>query len=179
MVAGGKHRAPRSTITPTKPCSATIYRRTKRRLGCSLKLSLCKGNLVPSRKQTTHKLPGTKGGLFCPKRVPRPLPEQHSSYSHRQHHIGCLCKQRKGMKLGTSVENPDLVYHQTGYSKSPTHSRPAECGGRQAIHIRPDNSNSGLSFQRSPRQHVRGGTNLFATRFNNKLAQFVSQVPDP
>ena len=36
------------------------------------------------------------------------------------------------------VENPDLVYHKTGYPQSPTHSRLAECGSRQAIKARPD-----------------------------------------
>ena len=76
MVAGGMQCAPRSTIIPTKTCSADIYRRIKRRLGCLFK------------DHTAHKLPGTKGGLFGPKGVPKPLPEQHSSYSHRQHHSG-------------------------------------------------------------------------------------------
>ena len=44
----------------------------------------------PGLLQATHKLPGSKGGIFGPKRVPRPLPEQRSSYSHRQHNSGCL-----------------------------------------------------------------------------------------
>ena len=96
MVAGGKQFAQRSTITPIDTCSAIVYRHIKRRLGCSLKRSHCKENLVPSRKQATHKLPGTKGGVSGPKRVPRPLPEQHSSDSDRQHHSGCLHKQKGG-----------------------------------------------------------------------------------
>ena len=37
VVAGGKQCASRSTITPSKTCSADIYRRIKRRVGCSLK----------------------------------------------------------------------------------------------------------------------------------------------
>ena len=37
VVAGGKQCASRSTITPTKTCSADIYRRIKRRVGHSLK----------------------------------------------------------------------------------------------------------------------------------------------
>ena len=149
MVAGGKQCAPKSTIIPTKTGSAIVYRHIKRRLGRSLKRSHCKGNLVPSRKQATHKLPGTKGGLLFPKRVPRPLPEQHSSYNHRQHHSGCLYKQKRGDEVGPSVcpsvKNPDLVYQQTGYSQSPTHSRPAEYGSRQTIQGRPDNSNRVVS----------------------------------
>ena len=36
VVAGGKQCSSRSTITPTKTCSADIYRRIKRRVGCSL-----------------------------------------------------------------------------------------------------------------------------------------------
>ena len=55
MVAGGKQCATRSTITPTKTCSADIYRHIKRRVGRSLKRTHCKGNLVPSRKQVTYK----------------------------------------------------------------------------------------------------------------------------
>ena len=35
-----------------------------------------------------------------------------------------------------SVENPDLVYQQTGNSQSSTHPRPAECDSRQAIQAR-------------------------------------------
>ena len=42
---------------PSKTCSAIVYRCIKRRLGRSLKQSHCKGNLVPARKQATHKLP--------------------------------------------------------------------------------------------------------------------------
>ena len=74
LVAGGKQCASRSTITPTKTCSADIYRRIKRRVGGgSLKRAHCKGNLVPSRKQVAYKPLGSKGGLSGPKRVPRPL----------------------------------------------------------------------------------------------------------
>ena len=54
MVAGAKQCAHRSTITPTKSCSANLYRRIKRRVGRSLKQVHSKGRLVPSRKQTTH-----------------------------------------------------------------------------------------------------------------------------
>ena len=88
VVAGGKQCASRSTITPSKTCSADIYRCIKRRVGRSLKRKHCKGNLVPSIKQVTHKPLGTKGGLSGPKRVPRPLFKQHSPGSHRQHNSG-------------------------------------------------------------------------------------------
>ena len=40
-----------------------------------------------------------------------------------------------------TVENLDLVYQETSDSQSPTHSKPAECGSRQAIQARPDHPN--------------------------------------
>ena len=82
-----------------------------------------------------------------------------------------------------SVENPDLVYQQTGYSQSPTHSRPAECGSRQTIQAKPDNSNIVVSPSRSLPGNVQqvapASNRPLAMRSNNKLAKFVSPVPDP
>ena len=43
MVARIRQGTHRSTITPNKTCSANIYRRIKRRVGCSLKQGHCKG----------------------------------------------------------------------------------------------------------------------------------------
>ena len=40
-----------------------------------------------------------------------------------------------------SLENPDLVLQETGISQALTHSRPAECGSRQSIQVRPDHPN--------------------------------------
>ena len=56
-----------------------------------------------------------------------------------------------------SVENPYLVYQQTGYSQSLTHPIPAECGSRQAIQARPDHSNR---IQRFSKQYETGGTSI-------------------
>ena len=127
VVAGGKQCASRSTITPTKTCSADIYRRIKRRVGCSLKRTHCKGNLVTSRKQVAHKSLGTKGGLSGPKRVPRPLFKQHSPSSHGQHNSGCLYQQRRGDEVGLTVcltvENPVLVHQETDNSQGTSHPR--------------------------------------------------------
>ena len=46
------------------------------------------------------------------------------------------------------MENFDLVYQKTSDSQSPTHSRPAECGSRQAIQARPDHPNGVVSPSR-------------------------------
>ena len=41
--------------------------------------------------------------------------------------------------------NLDLVHQKSSNSQSPTHSRPAECGSRQAIQARPDHPNRVVS----------------------------------
>ena len=110
VVAGGKECAFRSTITPTKTCSADIYRCIKIRVGCSLKRTHCKGNLVHSRKQVAHKSLGTKDGLSGPKRVPRPL-FKHSPGSHRQHNSGCLYQQRGGDEMRLPFHSRKQVAH--------------------------------------------------------------------
>ena len=56
----------------------------------------CKGNLVPSRKQTACKISGTKGDLSGPKEVPRPLLEPYSAHSCKQHHSGCYINKEGG-----------------------------------------------------------------------------------
>ena len=81
-----------------------------------------------------------------------------------------------------AVENPDLGFQETGDSQGPTHPRPAECGSRQAIQARPDHPGRVVTPSRGflvNIQHVAPTSDLFATRFNNKLAQFVPLVPDP
>ena len=103
VVAGGKQCATRSTITPTKTCSANIYRRIKRRVGRSLRRAHCKGNLVPSREQAAHKPLRAKSSVSSSKRVSNPLLQQDSTDSYRQHNSGCLYQQRGGDEVGITV----------------------------------------------------------------------------
>ena len=187
VVAGGKQCASRSTITPITTCSADIYRRIKRRVGRSLKRTHCKGNLVPSRKQVAYKPLGTKGGLSGPKRVPRPLFKQHSPGGHRQHNSGCLYQQRRGDEVELSVcptvENPVLLHQETGNSQTTSHPGRLNVIAdklsrlRQTIQtewsLNPEVFHSICSRWHQPQ------VDLFTTRFNNKLPQFVSTVPDP
>ena len=153
VVAGGKQCSSRSTITSSKTCSADIYRCIKRRVGRSLKRTHCKGNLVPSRKQVTHKPLVTKGGLSGPKIVPRPVFKQHSPGCHRQHNSGCLYQQKRGDEVGLpvcpTVEDPVLVHQETGNSQGTSHPRPAEHDSRQAIQTWPDHSNRVVPSARS------------------------------
>ena len=69
VVAGGKQCASRSTITPSKTCSANLYRRIKRRVGRSLRQAHCKGTVVPTREQATHKPLGAESSLSSSSRV--------------------------------------------------------------------------------------------------------------
>ena len=80
------------------------------------------------------------------------------------------------------MENLDLVYQKSSNSQSPTHSRPAEYGSRQAIQARSDHpdrvvSPGGLSENL---QQVAPNTNRpVCPGFNNKLPLFASPVLDP
>ena len=77
----------------------------------------------------------------------------------------------------------DLMCQETSNSQSPTHSRLAECGSRQAIQARPDHQNRVVSPSRglpiNMQQVALVQIGLFAVRFNYKLALFVSLVQDP
>ena len=137
MVARGKQCASRSTITPSKTCSANFYRRIKRRVGGSLKRVHCKRVLVGAGKQAAHKLSGAQSSLSSPKRVPKSLCRQNSSSSNRQYYSGSLHKQGRRHEVGPTVcltvENLDLVFPATSDSKSSTHPRPFKCDSKQTI----------------------------------------------
>ena len=172
----------RPAITPYATCSAHLYRHIKRRVGRSLKRVHCQRNLVPTGKQITHKLPGTKSSLSGSKRVPKTMHRQNGSGSNRQHHSSSLHQQggrhEVGPTLCPSLENLDLVHRETSDSEGPTNSRPLKCSGRQIVQIGTDHPNRMVFEALSNRWH-QPQTDLFATRFNNKLPLFVSPVPDP
>ena len=79
----------------------------------------------------------------------RLLLRQDNTCSNRQHHSGVIHKQGRrheaGPTLCSTVENLDLVDQKSSNSQSPIHSRPAECGRRQAIQARPDHPNRVVS----------------------------------
>ena len=145
VVAGGKQCASRSTITPSKTCSADLYRRIKRRVGRSLGRPHCKGNLVPSREQVSHKPLRAKSSFSSSKGVSNPGLQQDSVDSYRQHNSGCLYQQRRGDEVRVTVcptvENPVLVHQTAGNRQGTSHPRPAERDSRQAIQTWPDHSN--------------------------------------
>ena len=165
----------RSTITPTKTCSADINRCIKRRVGHSLKQTHCKGNLVSSRKQVAHKPLG-------------PLFKQHSPGSHRQHNSGCLYQQRRGgMKWGSLCALLWRILSWCTRKRVTLEAR--HIPGRLNV-IADKLSRLGQTIQMEWSLHLevfqaicswwhQPKVDRFATRFNNKLPQFVSPVPDP
>ena len=59
----------RPTSTPIATRSSTVYRRLKRRLGCSLRRLHSKRPLVHARRRLAYKLAGTQGRVTSPKTV--------------------------------------------------------------------------------------------------------------
>ena len=153
VVAGGKQCASRSTITPSKTCSANLYRRIKRRVGRSLRRAHCKGTVVSTREQVTHKPLGAESSISSSKRVSNPSLQQDSVGSYRQHNSGCLYQQRRGDEIGLSVcpivENSVLVHQAASNPQGTSHPRPAERDSRQAIQAWPDHSNRVVTSSRS------------------------------
>ena len=187
VVAGGKQCAKRSTITPSKTCSANIYRCIKRRVGRSLRRAHCKGTVVPSREQVTHKPLGAESSISSSKGVSNPGLQQDSVDSYRQHNSGCLYQQRGGDEVGVTVcptvENPVLVHQTAGNPQDTSHPRPlnviADKLSRLGQTIQTEWSLHPAVFQAVCARWHQPKVDLFATRFNNKLPQFVSPVPDP
>ena len=191
MVARGKQCTPRSTITPNTTCSADIYRRIKRRLGRSLKRVHCKRILVGSGKQTAYKLSGAQSSFSSFKRVPKSLCWKNSSRSNRQYHGGSLHKQRRGHEVGPTVcptlEDFDLVFLEVFPEVFPVTRKARHIPGHLNV-IADKLSRLGQTiqtewslpeiFQKLCTKWHRPQIDLFATRFNHKLPQFVSPVPD-
>ena len=152
VVAGGKQCASRSTITPSITCSANLYRRIKRRVGRSLRRTYCKGTVVPTREQVTHKPLGAESSISSSKRDSNPSLQQDSVGSYRQHNSGCLYQQRGGDEIGLSVcptvENTVLVHQAASNPQGTSHPRPAERDSRQAIQAWPDHSNRVVTSSR-------------------------------
>ena len=149
MVARRRQCTHRPTITPNKTCSADIYRRIKRRVERSLRRAHSKRNLVPSGKQVAYILSGSKSSLSRFKRVPRLLLKQDSTCSNRNTRVVSYINKEGGMRSGPlcALLWSILTWFQKTSDSQP-HSRPTECGSRQAIQARPDHSNGVVSTSR-------------------------------
>ena len=127
----------RSALTPPTTRSSNLYRRLKRRLGCSLRRLHSKRYLVSTRKQVAHKLLRTKSRVVSTKKIPTFSARKGRPDCHRQHY-GCSIHQQGRryevrLTLCPSLAAPMLVQPQSNSTEGQTHSRPSECNCRQIV----------------------------------------------
>ena len=125
MVAAGRPGASGSTITPAIYALQSLQMHQEG-WGSHLREHTARGTMVPSTSKLHINYLELRWS-FGPLRIPRLLVEQYCYYIYRQHNSGCLYGGRGGgdevrPSLCPSMENPDLVFQETGDS-SPTHSR--------------------------------------------------------
>ena len=126
-----------SALTPPATRSSNLYRRLKRRLGCSLRRLHSKRYLVSARKQVAHKLLRTKSRVVSTKKIPTFSARKGRPDCHRQHY-GCSIHQQGRryevrLTLCPSLAAPMLVQPQSNSTEGQTHSRPSECNCRQIV----------------------------------------------
>ena len=126
-----------STLTPPTTRNTNLYRRLKRRLGCSLRRLHSKRDLVSTRKQITHKLLRAKGRVVSTKKIPTLSARKGRPDCHRQHH-SCGIHQQGGryevrFTVCPSLAAPMLVQSQTNSTEGQTYSGPSECNCRQVV----------------------------------------------
>ena len=126
-----------SALTPPATRSSNLYRRLKRRLGCSLRRLHSKRYLVSARKQVAHKLLRTKSRVVSTKKIPTFSARKGRPDCHRQHY-GCSIHQQGRryevrLTLCPSLAAPMLVQPQSNSTEGQTHSRPSECNCRQVV----------------------------------------------
>ena len=180
MVARGKQCATRSTITPNKTCSANIYRHIKRRVGRSLKRTHCKRFLVGTGKQSTHKLSGMKVVFLALKEF------QDLCVGTDNTTVVAYINNEGGMRSGPLCA---LLWRILTWCSQrqvtpkarhiPGHLNViADKLSRLGQTIQTEWSLLPEVFQKICNKWHRPQIDLFATRFNHKLPQFVSPVPD-
>ena len=144
MVDQGDKCLARTVFAPLESCRTSLYRRLKRRLGCSLRRLHSKRRLVSSRKSSSHKFPGTKSGLTGLEKVPALGTRQSSPSCHRQHHSCGIHQQGRRyevrLTLCPSMATPVLVQSEAGSAKGQAHPWSSQCDCRQAVSSRPSHS---------------------------------------
>ena len=184
-MAGGKQCATRSTITPSKTCSANIYRRIKRRVGRSLRRAHCKGNLVPSRKQVAHK--PLKAVFLALKEFRTLCCNKTVLIATDNTTVVAYINKEGGMKSGSLSA---LLWRILSWcTRQQVTLRARHIPGRLNViadklfrlgqTIQTEWSLHPEVFQAICSRWHQPQVDLFATRFNNKLPQFVSPVSDP
>ena len=169
------------TFAPSSTRSSAVYRRLKRRLGRTLRGLHCKRRLVSHRKSPSHKLLGTEGSPPGPEEIRASLQGQDCSCCDEQYN------KQGGMKLGSLCALLLRLLswcHPRGIVLRARHIP----GHLNVIADKLSRHNQVIQTEWSLPQQVfnllcskwaQPQVDLFATRFNHKLPQFVSPVPDP
>ena len=139
MVAAREQCPYRPTITPNKTCSAIFTDASKEGWGTCINECTARG---------TWSLPGSKLHIYYLelKAVFLALQEFQDLCIHKivivetdnttvVSYINKEGGRKSGPLGGSTMENLDLVHQKSSDSQSPTHSRPAECGSRQASYL--------------------------------------------
>ena len=130
---GGRQCSKRSTITPTKTCSASLYRRIKKGWG---------SHLIEHTAKETWSLPESQlhinylelKAVFLALKQFQDLCLNKTVLIATDNTTVVACINKEGDEVGhlmcPSIENPDLVYRETGNSQGSTHPRPVECDSK-------------------------------------------------
>ena len=183
MVARGKQCPHRPTITPHKACSADIYRCIKRRVGRSLKRVYCKRILVGTGKQTAHKL---KAVFLALKEFQNLCVDKIVLVATDNTTVVAYINKEGGMRSGPLCA---LLWRiLTWCSQRQVTLKARHIPGRLNViadklsrlgqTIQTEWSLLSEVFHQMCNQWHWPQIDLFATRFNHKLPQFVSPVPD-
>ena len=145
VVVEPKQCPKRSAFTPTSTRSSAVYRRLKRRLGCSLRRFHSKRPLVHTRKRLAFKLAGTQGRPASPKTVRAIVLEPDHSGVFRQHNSGLLHKQGGRYEIRLSLCSPleaaDVVQPEADCIKSTAYSGSPQCHCGQVVPARSGDTN--------------------------------------
>ena len=145
VVVGPRQCPKRSTATPVTTRSSAVYRRLKRRLGCSLRRLHSKRPLVHTRKRLAYKLAGTQGRPASPKTVRAIVLEPDHSGVFRQHNSGLLHKQGGRYEIRLSLCSPleaaDVVQPEADCIKSKAYSGSPQCHCGQVVPARSGDTN--------------------------------------
>ena len=180
-------RRARPKLALSSSRGSDFHRRIKRRLGCTFRRLYRQGWLVCAGKKIAYQFPRIEGGFIGTKGLRTSLPGLGSFSCHQQQHCGSLHKQRRRhafrLCMCSPLETPVLVQSQGNLPESTSHSGPAQCDSRQTVQTPSSHSDGVISSPGClctdlPQMPSSQGGPV-AMRYNCKLPQFVSPVPNP